>query len=111
MAKTREELKNIKIEVDSLRKSITGDNVGEMKIKFTELEDRVDDIAKESAQGAEALKISEVLKKKIEDREDYEQYSKFASEDQLDQKIQTVLEKLKNENQLLWKETVELAEK
>jgi len=72
MAKTREELKNIKIEVDSLRKSITGDNVGEMKIKFTELEDRVDDIAKESTQGAEALKISEVLKKKIEDREDYE---------------------------------------
>ena len=50
MAKTREELKNVKIEVDSLRKSIVDENIGDMKIKFTELEDRVEDVAKESTE-------------------------------------------------------------
>jgi len=50
MAKTREELKNVKIEVDGLRKSIVDENIGEMKIKFTELEDRVEDVAKESTE-------------------------------------------------------------
>jgi len=50
MAKTREELKNVKIEVDGLRKSIVDENIGDMKIKFTELEDRVEDVAKESTE-------------------------------------------------------------
>jgi len=33
-----------------LRKSIVDENIGDMKIKFTELEDRVEDVAKESTE-------------------------------------------------------------
>ena len=51
------------------------------------------------------------FKDKKEQEDQANKNKNLATTDQVDSKIQMVLEKLKNDNQLIWKESIELAEK
>ena len=51
------------------------------------------------------------FKDKKEQEDQANKNKNLATTDQVDGKIQMVLEKLKNDNQLIWKESIELAEK
>lgn len=54
----------------------------------------------------------EALKNKMEGMGDKDDdYFTYVTADQVDGKIQNMLEQLKNDNQMLWKETVQMAEK
>ena len=51
------------------------------------------------------------FKDKKQREDESNQNKNYATTDAVDGKIQMVLEKLKNDNQLIWKESIELAEK
>ena len=46
-----------------------------------------------------------------QNKENVQRDTTFATMSQVDGKVKAVLEKLKNENQMMWKETVNIAEK
>lgn len=72
-----------------------------MNLKLTETEDKLDDVAKESAQ------LRESLEKLQTDAAEKGSLSKG----EVDSKLQAMLEKLKVNNQIEWAQTVKEAEK
>jgi len=66
-------------------------------------------VSKHSEDISRLEKLVEELEGKGKDAS--KQHDSFASMSQVDGKIKSVLEKLKNDNQMMWKETVNMAEK
>jgi uncharacterized protein (UPF0335 family) len=56
-------------------------------------------------------KLEQEMKQTAKKKEGDDDYFQYVTVDQVDGKMQSMLEKLKNDNQLLWKETVKMAEK
>ena len=77
--------------------------VNALKEKLTEAEDKLEDIKKENTDVKEQVE-------KLENQQ-YENQYEYASVGQVDSKLQSLLEKLKVNNQVEWKQTVSLAEK
>lgn len=51
------------------------------------------------------------IEQKMGEKDADAEYIKYVTGDQVDGKLQGMLEKLRNDNQMLWKETVNMAEK
>lgn len=96
----QEETKTLRVEINDLHERPAGANQ-EIPDDITQ---KLQQIERMSAQIEE---LREVVNKP-KDKDD--EYFTFATVDQVDGKIQAMLEALKLDNQVLWKETVKLAE-
>jgi hypothetical protein len=93
-AELRAEVTQLKLEMDK---------EGEKTIVTTEQVDQ---------NAAAIIKLEDLIKSlEGKNKENVQRDTTFATVAQVDGKVKAVLEKLKNENQLMWKETVNIAEK
>ena len=92
----------MRVEINDLKELAERGGKGTSK----EVQESLDKNAARIDQLVEEMK--QTAKKKEGDGDDYFQY---VTVDQVDGKMQGMLEKLKNDNQMLWKETVKMAEK
>lgn len=114
LVEQQEELKTLQTEFKELKELAEQGGLGsqqpseELKAelatlsqKLTDAEDKLDDVAKESAE----------LKEQFAQKEQEAAAVQYASLGQVDSKMQALLEKLKVNNQVEWKQTVQAAEK
>ena len=114
LVQQQEDLKTLQIELNELKELAEQGGLGGQQPseevmgqlaalgqKMTDAEDKLDDVAKESAE----------LKEAFEQKEKEESDKAYTTAGQVDSKIQAMLEKLKINNQVEWAQTVREAQK
>lgn len=111
MTAVMDQAETLKLELNDLKEGIARGDVGssgvneETTAQINKLNTKVTELEEASAKYANDIKA---LGPKANADDEYITY---ATVDQVDGKMAALLEKLKNDNQLIWKETVSLAEK
>lgn len=112
----KDKSKLLEVEVNELKEN--RDDNGNNPVVETVKSEHIQNLEEQFKKQDESLvqlseTVDELVKFKTdkEAQDDMNKDKKFATNDQVDGKIQAVLEKLKNDNQMIWKDSVSLAEK